>query len=92
MPIKVYDTTVTQIFELTLLKNQTFQHPRFSFPNSSVVRIPSTNVERQKSWALACRMFQDRPISSEGLAKVHAFLPNPQRKSSQHLVIRKRYY
>jgi len=39
MPIKVYDTTVTQIFELTLLKNQTFQHPGFGFPNSSVVSI-----------------------------------------------------
>ena len=31
LPIEVYDTTVTQIFELTLLKNQTFQHPRFGF-------------------------------------------------------------
>jgi len=43
MPIKVYDNTVTQIFELTLLKNQTFLHPGFGFPNSSVVRITANH-------------------------------------------------
>jgi hypothetical protein len=41
MLIKVYDTTVTQIFELTLLKNETFQHPGFGFTNSSVGKITS---------------------------------------------------
>jgi len=43
MPIKVYNTTVTQIFELTMLKNQTFLHPGFGFPNSSVLRAYPNN-------------------------------------------------